>query len=109
LEQVIQACMQDIDLLVSEITELENKIEQVSEETKSKLTGGTTTSKPTKPIYPNSGLYVGSGDPVLDDEEHKTPPEGTFSITDDDDDSHPENKAWMPSPPSTPPPPVPAA
>lgn len=110
--------MQDIDNLVKEISDLENKIEQVTEETKSKLTQK---PKQPKPIYPNSGLYSG-GDPSLeddDDDEKKPPsgtktrpPEGAFSITseeEEDNDSHPEQESWLPPPPSTPPPAVPSA
>jgi len=111
--------MQDIDEIMNEIADLESRIEQVSEETKSKLklqpNGGGTT----KPIYPNSGLYVG-GDPSLEEEDddvpNKTttaPPQKAFSITssegEEDDNSHPEKDSWMPAPPSTPPPAVPSA
>ena len=113
--------MQDIDDLVKEISDLENKIEQVTEETKSKLTQK---PKQPKPIYPNSGLYSG-GDPSLednddDDDEKKPPsgtktppPEGAFSITSEEEEenneSHPEQESWLPPPPSTPPPAVPSA
>jgi len=106
LQQAVQACLQDIDGLMQEIVELENKIEQVSEETKSKLK-----PQPAPVTYANSGLYSG-GDPSLEGEEEdmKSPPQGAFSITsaeDEDDDSGPEKESWLPPPPSTPPPAVP--
>lgn len=133
LQQAVQACLQDIERVMQEIAELENKIEQVSEETKSKLkqkpTTSTSSSQSTgkKPIYENSGLYSG-GDPSIEETDedemeegnnttnnNKTPPQAVFSIAEEDDDDDdddlsggPEKESWdIPAPPSTPPPAVP--
>ncbi|KAL3932139.1 MAG: hypothetical protein SGBAC_010991 [Bacillariaceae sp.] len=107
LQQAVQACLQDIGGVLQEITELEQKIEQVSEETKSKLkqkptSSATSQSTGKKPMYENSGLYSG-GDPSIEEtdedeieeggeeEEGNTtktpPPQGAFfSIAEGDED-----------------------
>jgi TolA-binding protein len=107
LEQVIQACISDIDALVKEIADLEHQIDQVSQETNSKLKPKPLTGPNKKPIYPESGLYM--GDPSLDDDNDdddqastKTPPDAAFSITSAEEDSNPDQESWMPSPPPPP-------
>ncbi|CAJ1950142.1 unnamed protein product [Cylindrotheca closterium] len=128
LQQAVQACLQDIEGLMQEIIDLENKIEQVSEETKSKIktqpTGSSSTNN-NKALYANSGLYSG-GDPSIEETEDEDdvnhhhhnnnnnnnkspPPQGAFSITENDDDDNADlNKdSWLPPPPSSLPPAVP--
>lgn len=112
--------MKDIEGIMQEIVELENKIEQVSEETKSKIKAQPTAAANHQYANnTNSGLYSG-GDPSIevtddDDEENakNAPPQGAgaFSITSADEEEDEDDLAkesWLPPPPTSAPPAVPA-
>jgi len=93
LQSALDSCLQDVGALMNEIEQLQDRIQEVSVETKSKLKPkpAVTFVDTTKNdgIYPTGGgLYTG-GDPKLVNTTPRSSspsPAGAFTITDDDDE-----------------------